>query len=98
MYLYIFANNKQRARIGYNRTGPQTDADACSSTQKGKQDGGAAGSTRAFLGAARASRNLHERKVWSYGERKREKRPDSVRQHFVLPTRESLVLLISLLL
>ena len=43
---------KQRARVGYNQTGQRTDADACSSARKGLQDGGAAGSTRAFLRAA----------------------------------------------
>ena len=49
--------------IGYNQTGRRTDADAFSSAQKGKQDGGATGSTRAFLRAARASPKPAQKKA-----------------------------------
>ena len=50
--------------IGYNRTGRRTDADACSSAYERGQDGGAAGSSRAFLEAARASRKPARKKLW----------------------------------
>ena len=41
------------ARVGYNPTGRRTDVDACSlQHREALQDGGAAGSTRAFLRAA----------------------------------------------
>ena len=50
------------------------------------KDGGTAGSTRAFLGAAQASRKPAERKLWRTTE---EKRSVTVRQHFVLPNARS---------
>ena len=57
-------------------------------TQKG-YDGGAAGSTRAFLEAARASpKTCTETSYGAMEEMQREKRSDSVRQHFVLSARE----------
>ena len=53
-------------RVGYNRIGRRTDADACSLALTKGYNGGAAGSTRAFLEAARASpENLHRKKRWS---------------------------------
>ena len=72
--IYIYINKgkqQQKARIGYNRTGRRTDADACSSARKGIQDGGAAGSARSFLRAARAS--LKTRTQESYGAREKDR-------------------------
>ena len=60
---------------------------------KGERVGGAAGSTRAFLEAARASTKTCTKRAMELGKgEQREKRPESVRQHFVLSTRESLLL------
>ena len=65
------ATTHKRARVGYNRTGRQTDADVCSLiAQKGLQDGGGVGSTRAFLRAARASPKTCT--LESYGTTERE--------------------------
>ena len=50
------------------------------------KDGGTAGSTRAFLGAAQASRKPAERKLWRTTE---EKRSVTVRQHFILANARS---------
>ena len=58
--------------------------------QEGQQVGGAAGSTRAFLETARASSEPCTGKLWR--KEKREKRPESIRQHFVLSTRDPLLL------
>ena len=58
-------------------------------TQRGGQVGGAAGSTRAFLRTARASLKPAQKEAIELGKGKqREKRPDSVQQHFVLSMRE----------
>ena len=91
---------KQRARVGYNRTGRRTDADACLSARKGLQDGGAAGSTRAFLGAARASPKTYTHESYGARERKTEREafgsdPTALRP---LYARDPLFLLVSLLL
>ena len=77
MNVCINKNNKQeatthnRVRIGYSRTGRRTDADACSlQHREALQDGGAAGSTRAFLRAARASPKTCTHESYGAGERK----------------------------
>ena len=95
------ATTRDGAHDGYNQTGRRTDADACSLRRtKGEQVGGAAGSTRAFLETARASSKTCTGK--SYGANKegkqKEKRPESVRQHFVLSTRDPFFFLVLLFL
>ena len=59
------------AQVGYNRTGRRTDVDACSLAHTKGYDGGAAGSTRAFLEAAQASPKTCTAR--SYGEKKTER-------------------------
>ena len=89
------------ARIRYERTGRRTDADLCSlrRTERGKQVGGAAGRTRTILEAARAStKTCTERATELRRGEQGEKRPKSVRQHFVLSARDSYFFLNLLLL
>ena len=76
---------------GEQRTWRRTDADACSlrHTER-EQVGGAAGRTWAFLETAQASSKPCTEKLWS--RKQREKRPESDRQHFVLSTRDPLLL------
>ena len=62
---------------------------------KREQVGGAAGSTRAFLEAARASRKPAEK---NYGEWRRRSVRSAIRQLFVLSKRDIFSLLVSLLL
>ena len=65
-----------------------------------EQVGGAAGSTQAFLETARASSKTCAGKAMEQkGEgEQREKRPESVRLHFVLSARDSFFFLVLLLL
>ena len=65
---------------------------------KGEQVGGAAGSTRAFLEAARASTKPAQKAMELGRGEQREKRPEAVRQHFVLSARDPLFFLVLLLL
>ena len=66
--------------------------------RKGKQVGGAAGRARAFLETARASSKTCTGKESYRAAKQREKRPESDRQHFVLPTRDRFFSLVLLLL
>ena len=86
-------NKSNNSQWGAGRLQPNRLANRCRclfvDAQKGLQDGGVVGSTRAFLRAARASPKPAHTKAMELGkEKQREKRPDSVRQHFVLSTRE----------
>ena len=72
-------NNRARDRLQPNR--PANRCRCLLVCARKRYDGGAAGSTRAFLEAARASRKPAEK---NYGEwRRRSVRP-AIRQHFVL--------------
>ena len=87
-----------RGSVTTEQAGEQMPMPVRLRTQKG-QVGGAAGSTRAFLRTARASLKPAQTEAMEQGKEKQgEKRPDSVRQHFVLSTRDPLFLLVSLLL
>ena len=80
-----------RLETSEQRTGRRTDADLCSLRRtKQEQVGGAAGRTRTILEAARASSKPCNGKLWSRKQRARTEReaPKSVRQHFVLSTRD----------
>ena len=57
---------------------------------KWEQVGGAAESTRAFLEAAGASTKPAQKAMELWRGEQREKRPEAVRQHFVLPARDTL--------
>ena len=61
------------AQVGYNRTGRRTNADACSLAHRKGYNGGAAGSTRAFLEAARASPKTCTGKSYGAREKNRER-------------------------
>ena len=105
IYMYEQITNKEAttrngAPVGYNRTGRRTDADACS-LQRTK------GSRSEVLPEAlgRSSKQhepprnpAQERAMGQRGGKQREKRPESVRQHFVLSARDPLFFLVLLLL
>ena len=66
------ATTHDGARVGYSRTGRRTDVDTCSlQYREALQDGGAAGSTRVFLRAARASPKTCTQ--GSYGAREKDR-------------------------
>ena len=92
MYVCILRKGQQTIAhgIGYNRERRRTDADACSSAQKGKQDGGVAGSTRRSSEQREPPKTCTEEAMDLWRMKEREKRPNSVRQHFVLSTRDAL--------
>ena len=71
----------------------------CDAREKGKQVGGAARRTRAFLETARASsKPAQESYGAERGGRTEREAPKSVRQHFVLSTRDPFFFLVLLLL
>ena len=70
--VYIFFNKQQTTNntksVTTEQAGEQVSMPA-RQRKGGKQDGGAARSTRAFLRAARASRNLHDKNLYRMKER-----------------------------
>ena len=68
-YIYVLTN-KEHESVTTEQVGEQMPMPA-RQRKRGKQDGGDAGSTRAFFRAARASPKPAQRKLWSYGERER---------------------------
>ena len=81
-----------RIDAGEQRTGRRTDADACSlrPTQKGNRAEVLPDALGRSSKTARASSKPCTEKLWS--KKQREKRPKSVQQHFVLSTRDPLLL------
>ena len=78
--------------------GEQMPMPVCCAARKGKQVGGVAGRSQGFLETARASSKTCTGKESYRAAKQREKRPESDRQHFVLPTRDAFFSLVLLLL
>ena len=94
------ATTRDGAQDGYNRTGRRTDADACSLRRtEGEQVGGLPEALGRSSKQREPPRNLHRKSYGAKGEgEQREKRPESVRQHFVLSARDPFFFLVLLLL
>ena len=92
-------NSKQRPTTGRGsvtaeQAGEQMPMPVRYKTEK-EQVGGAVGSAQAFLRTTRASlKPAHPQAMELRKEKQREKRPESVRQHFVLSARESFFFLV----
>ena len=95
------ATTRDGAQVRCKRTGRRTDADACS-LRRAKGEAGRR-CCRTHSGVPRDSasllENLHRKAMEQKGGgEQREKRPESVRQHFVLSTRDAFFFLVLLLL
>ena len=91
--VYVYEYGYADEPNGYNRSGRRNRCRCLYTYAHRGHDGGTVGSTRAFHGAARASRRPAEGKLWRTTE---EKRSVTVRQHFVLANARSPSLTVSL--
>ena len=92
-------DTSERRAANSEQGGEQMPMPVRCDARKGKQGGGAAGRTRAFLETARASsKPAQESYGAERGERTEREAPKSVRQHFVLSTRDPFFFVVAFLL